>query len=62
MPAFPSLLLYGACTYIGNGPNFMVKSRRAGQCKDAKLLRLYDQVLDPDPVPLFTLVWYLFYY
>ena len=26
MPAFPSLLLYGAYTYIGNGPNFMVKS------------------------------------
>lgn len=55
-------VFFGACTYIGNGPNFMVKSiaEHAGfKCPTffGYLLRYSLPVL----LPVFALVWFLFF-
>jgi Na+/H+ antiporter NhaD/arsenite permease-like protein len=54
---------FGACTYIGNGPNFMVKS--IAEQANVKMPSFFGYMIKysiPTLVPIFTLVWYLFYY
>ena len=56
-------VFFGAMTYIGNGPNFMVKSicERAG----IKMPSFFAYVLKysiPILIPVFILVWLAFYY
>ncbi len=55
-------VFFGAMTYIGNGPNFMVKSisERAG----IKMPSFFAYVIKyslPILIPIFTLVWLLFF-
>jgi Na+/H+ antiporter NhaD/arsenite permease-like protein len=55
-------VFFGAMTYIGNGPNFMVKSisERAG----IKMPSFFAYVIKyslPILIPVFTLVWLLFF-
>ena len=55
-------VFFGACTYIGNGPNFMVKSS-AEQAK-ADCPSFFGYIVRytvPILIPLFVLVWYLFF-
>ncbi len=57
-----SAVFFGACTYIGNGPNFMVKAiaEHAGvHCPSffGYLVRYAIPVL----LPIFTLIWLLFF-
>ena len=55
-------VFFGAMTYIGNGPNFLVKS--IADQADAKTPSFFGYVLcysAPVLVPLFTLVWFLFF-
>ena len=62
MPAFTSLLPYGACTCIGNGNNFMVKA--IAEQANVKMPSFFGYMLKysiPILIPIFTLVWYLFY-
>ena len=54
---------FGACTYIGNGPNFMVKS--IAEQANVKMPSFFGYMIKysiPILVPIFTLVWYLFYH
>jgi Na+/H+ antiporter NhaD/arsenite permease-like protein len=56
-------VFFGAMTYIGNGPNFMVKaiSERAG----IKMPSFFAYVIKyslPILIPVFTLVWLIFYF
>ncbi len=56
-------VFYGAMTYIGNGPNFMVKSisERSG----IKMPSFFGYVMKyslPILIPIFTIVWLLFYF
>lgn len=56
-------VFFGACTYIGNGPNFMVKSI-AEQAK-ADCPSFFGYIVRytiPILIPLFVLVWYLFFW
>lgn len=54
-------VFFGAMTYIGNGPNFMVKSvsGRAG-VKTPSFLGYIIRYSVPVLVPIFALVWFLF--
>ncbi len=56
-------VFFGAMTYIGNGPNFMVKSisERAGIKMPSFFAYLIKYSL-PILIPIFTLVWLIFYY
>lgn len=56
-------VFFGAMTYIGNGPNFMVKSisERAG-IKMPSFFAYIVRYSLPVLLPVFTLVWYLFIY
>lgn len=56
-------VFFGAMTYIGNGPNFMVKSicERSG----IKMPSFFGYMIKysiPVLIPIFTLVWLVFYY
>lgn len=54
---------FGAMTYIGNGPNFMVKS--ISESSGIKLPTFFGYLIKysiPLLIPVFTLVWYLFFY
>ena len=54
---------FGACTYIGNGPNFMVKS--IAEQANVKMPSFFGYMIKysiPILIPIFTLVWYLFYH
>ncbi len=56
-------VFFGACTYIGNGPNFMVKSiaeQAKAQCPSffGYIIRYTLPIL----IPLFVLVWYLYFW
>lgn len=56
-------VFFGAMTYIGNGPNFMVKSisERSG----IKMPSFFGYVLKysfPILIPIFTIVWLVFYF
>ena len=55
-------VFFGACTYIGNGPNFMVKSiaDHAGVKTPAFTGYLVGYAL-PVLVPIFALLWFLFF-
>jgi Na+/H+ antiporter NhaD/arsenite permease-like protein len=53
---------FGACTYIGNGPNFMVKSiAEQAHVKMPSFGGYMIKYSIPVLIPIFTLVWYLFY-
>jgi Na+/H+ antiporter NhaD/arsenite permease-like protein len=54
---------FGAMTYIGNGPNFMVKSisERAG-IKMPSFFAYLIKYSIPILIPIFILVWLAFYY
>jgi Na+/H+ antiporter NhaD/arsenite permease-like protein len=55
-------VFFGACTYIGNGPNFMVKSI-AEQSK-IQMPSFFGYIVNytiPILIPIFTLVWFLFF-
>lgn len=56
-------VFFGAMTYIGNGPNFMVKSisERAGIKMPSFFGYLFKYAL-PILLPIFTLVWLVFYF
>ena len=56
-------VFFGAMTYIGNGPNFMVKSicERAG-IKMPSFFGYLAKYSIPILIPVFTLVWFVFYY
>ncbi|MGA9115455.1 MAG: sodium:proton antiporter [Bacteroidota bacterium] len=55
-------VFFGACTYIGNGPNFMVKSiaEQSGVRCPSFFAYIAFYVL-PVLLPVFTLVWLLFF-
>jgi Na+/H+ antiporter NhaD/arsenite permease-like protein len=56
-------VFFGAMTYIGNGPNFMVKS--ISESSGIKLPTFFGYVVKysaPILLPVFTLVWFLFFY
>ncbi len=54
---------FGACTYIGNGPNFMVKAiaEEAGVDMPSFFGYVIKYTL-PVLVPIYVLLWYLFFY
>jgi Na+/H+ antiporter NhaD/arsenite permease-like protein len=55
-------VFFGACTYIGNGPNFMVKS--ISEHLAVKTPSFFGYILKytlPILLPLFFLVWLLFF-
>lgn len=56
-------VFFGAMTYIGNGPNFMVKSivERAGIRMPSFFAYVYRYSL-PILIPVFIIVWFVFYY
>ena len=56
-------VFFGAMTYIGNGPNFMVKSisERAG-VKMPSFFAYMIKYSIPVLIPIYTLVWLIFYY
>jgi len=56
-------VFFGALTYIGNGPNFMVKSivERAGIEMPSFFAYVYKYSL-PILIPIFALVWLVFYF
>jgi Na+/H+ antiporter NhaD/arsenite permease-like protein len=56
-------VFFGAMTYIGNGPNFMVKSicERAG-IKMPSFFAYLVKYSIPILIPIFILVWLVFYY
>jgi Na+/H+ antiporter NhaD/arsenite permease-like protein len=56
-------VFFGAMTYIGNGPNFMVKSicERAG-IKMPSFFAYLVKYSIPILIPIFTLVWLVFYF
>ncbi len=58
-----SAVFFGAMTYIGNGPNFMVKS--ISEISGIKLPSFFGYVVKysaPILLPVFTLIWLLFFY
>jgi len=56
-------VFFGAMTYIGNGPNFMVKSisERAGIKMPSFFEYIYKYSI-PVLLPVFTLIWLIFYF
>ena len=56
-------VFFGSMTYIGNGPNFMVKSisERAGIRMPSFFAYVYKYSI-PILLPIFTLVWLIFYF
>ena len=55
-------VFFGAMTYIGNGPNFMVKS--IAEHSKVKCPGFFGYILRyslPILLPIFTLVWFLFF-
>jgi Na+/H+ antiporter NhaD/arsenite permease-like protein len=57
-----SAVLFGAMTYIGNGPNFMVKS--IAEQAHVKMPSFFGYMIKysiPILIPIFTLIWYLFF-
>jgi len=56
-------VFFGAMTYIGNGPNFMVKS--ISESSGIKLPSFFGYVVKysfPILIPVFTVIWLLFFY
>ncbi len=56
-------VFFGAMTYIGNGPNFMVKSiSESSGIKLPSFLGYVAKYSVPILLPVFTLIWLLFFY
>jgi len=57
-----SAVFFGAMTYIGNGPNFMVKSisERAGIEMPSFFAYLFKYAI-PILIPIYTIVWWVFF-
>ncbi|HLX65298.1 MAG TPA: sodium:proton antiporter [Planctomycetota bacterium] len=54
-------VFFGACTYIGNGPNFMVKAiADSAGAKTPSFFAYIFKYTIPILVPILVLVWYLF--
>ena len=56
-------VFFGAMTYIGNGPNFMVKS--IAEQLGIKMPSFFGYIIRfsiPILIPLFVIVWLLFFY
>lgn len=55
-------VFWGACTYIGNGPNFMVKAiaETAGVQTPSFLQYIYKYTL-PILIPVYVAVWFIFF-
>jgi Na+/H+ antiporter NhaD/arsenite permease-like protein len=54
-------VLFGACTYIGNGPNFMVKSiAESHGCRTPSFVGYVIRYTLPILLPVYVLIWYLF--
>jgi Na+/H+ antiporter NhaD/arsenite permease-like protein len=55
-------VFFGACTYIGNGPNFMVKSIADHAGVKTPTFTGYIVVYAlPVLIPVFALLWFLFF-
>jgi Na+/H+ antiporter NhaD/arsenite permease-like protein len=55
-------VFWGACTYIGNGPNFMVKSiADAGGVKTPGFLEYIYKYTLPVLIPIYVVVWAVFF-
>jgi hypothetical protein len=55
-------VFFGACTYIGNGPNFMVKTIAEQQKAHVpSFLGYIGRFTVPFLLPVLTLVWWLFF-
>jgi Na+/H+ antiporter NhaD/arsenite permease-like protein len=55
-------VFFGACTYIGNGPNFMVKS--IAEQSHVQMPSFFGYVVKytiPVLIPIFIIVWYFFF-
>jgi Na+/H+ antiporter NhaD/arsenite permease-like protein len=56
-----SAVFFGALTYIGNGPNFMVKSIADSQkIKTSSFFGYFLKYSIPILVPIYALIWWLF--
>jgi Na+/H+ antiporter NhaD/arsenite permease-like protein len=54
-------VFFGACTYIGNGPNFMVKSiADAGGVETPGFIQYVVKYALPVLIPVYILVWAVF--
>jgi Na+/H+ antiporter NhaD/arsenite permease-like protein len=55
-------VFFGGCTYIGNGPNFMVKSiaEQAGVVMPS-FFGYIGRYAVPILLPTFALIWFLFF-
>lgn len=56
-------VFFGAMTYIGNGPNFMVKS--ISESSGIKMPSFFGYLFKysfPILIPIFTIVWFVFYF
>lgn len=55
-------VFFGACTYIGNGPNFLVKSiAEKSSVPCPSFLGYLFRFSLPFLIPVFTLIWFLFF-
>lgn len=55
-------VIFGACTYIGNGPNFMVKA--IAEHAHVKVPGFFEYMLKyslPILIPIFAVIWYIFF-
>ena len=54
-------VFFGACSYIGNGPNFMVKAiADASGARTPGFIGYILKYAIPILLPIYTLVWFLF--
>ncbi|CUS79447.1 Putative citrate transport, partial [Candidatus Kryptonium thompsonii] len=57
-----SAVIFGAMTYIGNGPNFMVKS--IAEQAHVKMPSFFGYMIKysiPILLPIYTLIWFIFF-
>ncbi len=55
-------VFFGACTYIGNGPNFMVKSiAEQSGVESPNFVEYIVKYTLPVLIPVFILIWLLFF-
>ena len=55
-------VFFGACTYIGNGPNFMVKSiAESAGIQTPGFIRYVLVYTLPILIPLYVVVWLIFF-
>jgi Na+/H+ antiporter NhaD/arsenite permease-like protein len=57
-----SAVIFGAMTYIGNGPNFMVKSiAEQSKIKMPSFMGYMVKYSIPILLPLFVIIWFIFF-